>query len=140
MTSYEIYTLRRKEDAELKSALNESLTSQNLLLGSQDDYIFGDSASKRPKVAMPSKSNKPATVTSGALAAQTENDKVDCTVELANARKFQANFTQTLVASSASTSKNMKRYFQSDSKGQIISKGLFGILGFFPKMNEQIRF
>jgi hypothetical protein len=26
------------------------------------------------------------------------------------------------------------------SKGQIISKGLFGILGFFQKTNEQIRF
>ena len=25
-------------------------------------------------------------------------------------------------------------------KGQIISKGLFGILGFFQKMNEEIRF
>ena len=37
----------------------------------------------------------------GALAAQKENDEVDHTVELANARKFQANFTQTLVASSA---------------------------------------
>ena len=37
----------------------------------------------------------------GALAAQKENDEVDYAVELANARKFQANFTQTLVASSA---------------------------------------
>ena len=27
-----------------------------------------------------------------------------------------------------------------DTKGQIISKGLFGILGFFQKTNEQIRF
>ena len=26
------------------------------------------------------------------------------------------------------------------SKGQIISKGIFGILGFFQKTNEQIRF
>ena len=26
------------------------------------------------------------------------------------------------------------------SKGQIVSKGLFGILGFFKKTNEQIRF
>ena len=26
------------------------------------------------------------------------------------------------------------------AKGQIISKGLFGILGFFQKMNKQIRF
>ena len=44
----------------------------------------------------------------GALAAQTENDEVDYTVELANARKFQANFTQTLAASSASSA----RYFE----------------------------
>ena len=76
----------------------------------------------------------------GALAAQTENDEVDYTVELTNARKLQANFTQTLVASSASTSKNMKRCFQRNFKGQIISKGLFGILGFLPKTNPQIRF
>ena len=56
--------LRRKEDAELKLALNESLESQNLSIRSQDDFKFGDSALKRPTVAMPSKSNKSATVTS----------------------------------------------------------------------------
>ena len=51
--------LRRKEDAELKLALNESLESQNLSIRSQDD-----SALKRSTVAMPSKSNRSATVTS----------------------------------------------------------------------------
>ena len=49
--------LRRKEDAELKRALNESLESQNLSIRSQDDL-------KRSTVAMPSKSNRSATVTS----------------------------------------------------------------------------
>ena len=56
--------LRRKKDAELKRALNESLESQNLSIRSQDHFIFGDSALKRPTVAMPSKSNISATVTS----------------------------------------------------------------------------
>ena len=56
--------LRRKEKAELKFALNESLKSQNLSMRSRDDFIFGDSALKRPTVAMPSKSNRSATVTS----------------------------------------------------------------------------
>ena len=51
--------LRRKEDAELQRALDESLKSQNLSIRSQDDFIFGESALKRPTVAMPS-----ATVTS----------------------------------------------------------------------------
>ena len=54
--------LRRKQDAELERALNESLESQNLSIRSQDDFIFGDSALKRPTVA--SKSNRSATVTS----------------------------------------------------------------------------
>ena len=53
-----------KEDVELKLALNESLKSQNLSIRSRDDFIFGDSALKRPTVAMPSKSNRSATVTS----------------------------------------------------------------------------
>ena len=56
--------LKMKEDAELKLALNESLKSQNLSIRSQNDLIFGDSALKRPTVAMPSKSNRSATVTS----------------------------------------------------------------------------
>ena len=36
----------------------------------------------------------------------------------------------------------LKQCFKLDVvvKGQIISKGLFGILGFFRKTNEQIRF
>ena len=42
------------------------------------------------------------------MAPQTENDEVDYAVELANARKFQANFTHTLAASSASSA----RYFE----------------------------
>ena len=53
-----------KEDAELERALNESLKSQNLSIRSQNDFIFEDSALKRPTVAMPSKSNRSATVTS----------------------------------------------------------------------------
>ena len=56
--------LKMKEDAELKLALNESLKSQNLSIRSQDNFILGDSALKRPTVAMPSKSNRSATVTS----------------------------------------------------------------------------
>ena len=56
--------LRRKEFAELQDALNESLKSQNLSIRSQDDFKFGDSALKRPTVAIPSKSNRSATVTS----------------------------------------------------------------------------
>ena len=56
--------LKRKEYAELQHALNESLKSQNLSISSQNDFIFGDSALKRPTVAMPSKSNRSATVTS----------------------------------------------------------------------------
>ena len=56
--------LTMKEAAELKRALNESLKSQNLSIRSQNDFIFEDSALKRPTVAMPSKSNRSATVTS----------------------------------------------------------------------------
>ena len=56
--------LRRKEYAELERAFNESLESQHLSIKSQDDFIFGDSALKRPAVAMPAKSNRSATVTS----------------------------------------------------------------------------
>ena len=37
--------------------------------------------------------------------------------------------------------KDCENYFTfQSSKGQIISKGIFGILGFFQKTNEQIRF
>ena len=77
---------RSKENDEIKSALNESLKSQNLSIQSQDDFRFGDSALQRSTAAMSSTNIRYSKFnTSKSMSYQGHNSNKSATVTSVNA-------------------------------------------------------